>query len=164
METELRGVGFLLRGHQNGSLKQWIESEVDKRMSWKQIQEDLRLYKHSAEPDIILRRVTSLQHCDEKILKGPDLTHSPYLRRGSAESLARAYTEMLPPLFQIPKLENYPEWITYRQAGDILNVKSETIREYAKPRRGWLEPHLTLPRVSSKSVFARLKGEDWRKA
>ena len=108
--------------HPSGSLEKWIKSEVDKRMSWKQIQEDLRLYKHSAEPDIVLKIVTSLRHCDEKVLKGPSLhAVAPYLSRRSAESLALAFAELLPAWREIPKRENYPEWITYKQAGEIKN-------------------------------------------
>lgn len=79
------------RRHPAGSLKQWIEREVDKLLEWKQMEKDWRVYLLSPEPDKVLESVTNPQHCHDKILKCPDA-----LKRSSADSLSWGLRKVLP--------------------------------------------------------------------
>ena len=135
------------------SIQEWVKKKVQKHLNTNQLKKDWRAFKNSPEPDIELKRISSLEHCQTAILD----IHE-FAAEKDALPLSDAIKAILPTLWNPPKPENYRVLMTYAQAADLLALKKETIRKYKK--QGKLKGPKGRGSVTRASVFAYLEGHE----
>ncbi len=113
------------------TLKQWVDY-VDRYLNVRQLEQDWREYYHSSDPNKTLEKVSDPQHCFDNLLRdNTGIATNKTMK--SAYALSDTLREVLPKLRpKPPDRSQFPEWISYDAAAQILNIKKDSLRKLAR--------------------------------
>jgi len=113
------------------NLKQWVDY-VDRYIKVRQLEKDWREYYRSSDPNKTLEKVSDPQHCYDNILRDNTGFYTNKTMK-SAFALSDTLREVLPKLRPKPtNRSQFPEWISYDAAAQILTVEKDYLRKLAR--------------------------------
>jgi len=116
------------------TLKQWVDY-VDRYLNIRQLEKDWREYYQSSDPNKTLEKVSDPQHCYDDLLRDNTGIWTNKTMK-SAAALSDTLREVLPKVRpQPPDQSQFPKWISYDAAAQILNIKKDSLRKLARLRK-----------------------------
>ena len=116
------------------TLKGWVDY-VDKYLNVRQLEQDWREYYRSSVPNSTLEKVSDPQHCYDDLLRDNTGIWTNKTMK-SAVALSDTLREVLPKVRpKPPDPGQFPKWISYDAAAQILNIKKDSLRKLARLRK-----------------------------
>ncbi len=116
------------------TLKGWVDY-VNRYLNVRQLEQDWREYYQSSDPNKTLEKVSDPQHCYDNLLRdNTGIATNKTMK--SASAISDTLSEVLPKQWPKPPDRNqFPGWISYDAAAQILNIQKNSLRKLAQRKQ-----------------------------